>query len=202
MEKFKICPACQKKNEPTLFECIYCEADLTGVKITDEVTKKMRTSLTSEISPELVRICECGAMNPPNGRKCSSCGEDISDITPTTKTPEKKTIETSFVLSSLDGKYAYRVQPGEVTVGRENIMSEYLANKRYVSRAHAKLILIDGEMFIENLSNTNFTYINNKRITGKERLSDGDEIGFGGTSINGIRQNDAAYFLIRIGQCL
>lgn len=201
MQKYKICPACQKKNEPALIECIYCEADLTGVKVTDEGTEKMIASNASETSAtELVRICECGAVNPPNARKCSSCGEDISNITPAPSTVEEKH-ETTFVLSSLDGKYAYGVIPGEITIGRENIMSEYLADKRYVSRAHAKLKLSGGELFVENLSNTNFTYINNKKITGTEKLSDGDEIGLGGTSVNGNRQTDAAYFMVRIGSC-
>ena len=36
MEKYKICPSCKTKNPPALFECMSCEADLTGVKITDE----------------------------------------------------------------------------------------------------------------------------------------------------------------------
>ena len=41
MQKYKICPSCQSKNEPTLLECLYCEADLTRVKVTDEETEKM-----------------------------------------------------------------------------------------------------------------------------------------------------------------
>ena len=201
MEKYKICPACHKKNEPALIECIYCEADLTGVKVTDEDTEKMIASQHSEKPvAELVRICECGAINPSNARKCSSCGEDISDITPASRQQEEKPV-TSFVLSSFDGKYAYKMNPGEITIGRENTMSEYLSAKRYVSRAHAKLMLADDELYIENLSNTNFTYINNTKITDKHKLSDGDEIGLGGTSVNGNRQNDAAYFMVRIGQC-
>ena len=201
MEKYKICPACHKKNEPALIECIYCEADLTGVKVTDENTEKMiAAQFIEKPATELVRVCDCGAVNPSNARKCSSCGEDISDITPVPNTLEEMPA-ISFVLSSLDGKYAYEVMPGEITIGRENIMSEYLADKRYVSRAHAKLSLTDDELIIENLSNTNFTYVNNTKITDKHKLTDGDESGLGGTSVNGNRQTDAAYFLVRIGSC-
>lgn len=201
MEKYKICPACHKKNEPALIECIYCEADLTSVKVTDENTEKMiAAQVIEKPATELVRVCDCGAVNPSNARKCSSCGEDISDITPVPNSFEEKTV-ISFVLSSLDGNYSYKMNPGEITIGRENIMSEYLSNKKYVSRAHAKLMLADDELYIENLSNTNFTYINNMKITDKQKLSDGDEIGLGGTSVNGNRQNDAAYFMVRIGQC-
>lgn len=203
MEKYKICPSCHEKNEPTLLECLYCEADLTRVKITDEETEKMNevNSVVQQPSVTMIRLCECGAKNPPNARKCSSCGEEISDITPT---PDEQgsVVETTFVLSSTDGQYAYKMTSDEVVIGRENVMSEYLASKSYVSRAHAKLILENNELYIENLSGTNFTYINNKKITAKEKLSDGDEIGLGGTNVNGKCQSEAAYFLVRIGQCM
>lgn len=204
MVKYKICPSCKTKNEPTLLECINCEADLTRVKITDEESEKMLEADTVVQAPtkaNLVRICECGTKNPPNARKCSSCNEDISDITPTPEVHEESS-STAFVLSSLDGKFAYKMGAKQITIGRENIMSEYLATKSYVSRAHAVLSIESDELFIENLSNTNFTYVNNKKITTKVKLEDGDEIGLGGTNLNGKCQAEAAYFLVRIGQCM
>lgn len=198
MEKYKICPACKEKNEPALLECRYCEADLTRVKITDEQTDKMLETVEEKPAATLVRICECGAKNPPNARKCSTCGEEISDIPPTPDTEESCT-EINIVLGSLDGQYAYKLTENEVIVGRENVMSEYLSAKSYVSRAHAKLIVENNELFIENLSGTNYTYLNNKKITAREKLNDGDEIGLGGTNVNGSCQAEAAYFRVRIG---
>ena len=204
MEKYKLCPSCKKKNPPTLFECINCETDLTSVKITDEEAEKMlaETAVSQAESPKnMVRVCECGAKNAPNARKCRSCNEDISDIPPTVDT-EEGTETTTFVLSSLDGRYAFKVTTDEVTLGRESAMREYLSVKSYVSRLHASVTKVHDEWFIENLSNTNFTYVNNKRITEKTKLQDGDEIGLGGTSLNGKRQEQAAYFLVRIGKCM
>ena len=61
---------------------------------------------------------------------------------------------------------------------------------------------MNDEWFIENLSNTNFTYVNNKKIMEKTKLTDGDEIGLGGTNLNHKRQEQAAYFQVRIGQCM
>lgn len=204
MEKYKICPSCKTKNIPTLFECVNCEADLTGVKITDEETERMlkeNSAAKPEEKQKLVRLCECGTKNPPNARKCSACNEDISDIIPTPDTADEKT-ETTFVLSSLDGQYAYKMTADEIVIGRENIMSEYLSTKSYVSRAHAKLLLVSEELYIENMSNTNFTYVNNKKIMERTKLQDGDEVGLGGTNVNGKFQEQAAYFLVRIGQCM
>lgn len=206
MEKYKICPSCKTKNPPALFECMNCEADLTGVKITDEETEIMiaeNAAAQAEATPrKMVRICECGTKNAPNARKCSSCNEDISDIIPTPDVEAESKEVLSFVLSSLDGKFAYKITADELTVGRENTMSEYLATKSYVSRSHAKITKVNEDLYIENLSNTNFTYVNNKKITEKTKLQDGDEIGLGGTNLNGKCQEQAAYFLVRIGQCM
>lgn len=203
MIKYKICPECHQKNEPYLLECEHCEADLTSVKVTDEDTEKMHdnnaeSNRTNDV--KLIRLCDCGAKNPANARKCSACNEDISDITPTSDNIEESN-KLSFILSSLDGHYAYTITANETTIGRENIMSEYLNRKSYVSRSHAKLTVENNELYIENLSSTNFTYVNNKKITEKIKLSDGDELGLGGLSVNGNRQEQAAYFLVRIGQC-
>ncbi len=205
MEKYKICPSCKAKNPPALFECMNCEADLTGVKITDEETERMiaeNAAAQAETPKKMVRACECGTKNPPNARKCSFCNEDISDITPTPDIEEEKKEVISYVLSSLDGQFAYKVTTDDVTIGRENTMSEYLSVKSYVSRSHARITKVNDELYIENLSNTNFTYVKNNKITEKTKLQDGDEIGLGGTNINGKCQEQAAYFLVRIGQCM
>lgn len=202
MNKYKICPECHEKNEPYLMDCAFCEADLTGVKITDEETEKMvqqNDSANATSVARLIRLCDCGVKNPANARKCSACHEDISDITPT---PDTEGLPSpSFILSSMDGQYAYTVTDEEVTVGRESVMCEYLNSKSYVSRAHAKLTVENNELWIENLSSTNYTFVNNKKITEKTKLNDDDEIGLGGMNINGNRQEQAAYFLVRIGSC-
>ena len=206
MEKYKICPSCKTKNPPALFECMNCEADLTGVKITDEETEKMIAEnavvQTETSSKKMVRICECGAKNSPNARKCSSCDEEIFDITPTPDIEGATKEEITFVFSSLDGQYAHIITADNLIIGRESTMSEYLSVKNYVSRSHAKVTKENNELFIENLSNTNFTYVNNKKITEKTKLQDGDEIGLGGTNLNSKCQEQAAYFLVRIGQCM
>lgn len=209
MQKYKICPSCHEKNEPTFLECPYCEADLTRVKITDEETEKMlKENAAATPAPSekiaMVRICDCGEKNSANARKCQACGEDISDITPTPDgATENATVNTpAYILSSLDGQYAYKVSGNEIVIGRENAMSDYLASKSYVSRVHAKLTIEHTVLYVENLSETNFTYVNNKKITAKTELKSGDELGLGGTNINGKRQPEAAYFLVRIDQCM
>lgn len=201
MEKYKICPNCGKHNNPTFMQCVECDEDLTSVRIVDEQSETIPESIGQQST--LVRICEdCGAENPSGARKCTSCGEDISYIIPIEKqaTEEQSTKEVQgFVLVTVDNTYQFRIEHDVHIIGREHDMKEYLSTKPYVSRKHAKLTLVKGELYITNMSGTNFTYVNNERIeTDKPRLvKEGDEIGLGGMVKNEQRQDLAAYFIVR-----
>ena len=198
MEKFKICPVCGMHNKPNMIECIGCETDLTSVKATDEATEQAKTTAqenTSEnVEEKYVRVCDCGCINSATAKKCVECGEDISDIAPILQS-ENNTCK--YVMTSLDGEYAYEIKDGTAILGRENEMREYLADKAYVSRQHAKIMKEDDKVYIENLSNTNFTFVNNQKIAEKTELHVDDEIGLGGNATNGSRQSGAAYLILR-----
>lgn len=198
MEKFKVCPVCGMHNKPNMIECLGCETDLTSIKATDEENEKVKNSTleTEEIKPqeEYVKICDCGCVNPVTAKKCKECGEEISDIAPTMNIQKN---ECTFIMASLDGEFAYTVKDGEIVIGREHEMREYLANRTYVSRQHAKLIKEKNKIYIENLSGTNFTFVNNERIDERTELKLDDEIGLGGNEINGKRQDEAAYLVLR-----
>ena len=212
LEKYKICPACGEHNSPSLLECRICEADLTGVKVTDSALerKEKEEEVPAAGTPVLVRVCECGAHNPPQARKCRECGEDISDIIPTAvvqecasvtpSTVEQEDESFSYILQAVGDEYSVTMDRPVSVIGREAELQDYLADKMYVSRQHAKLTIVAGIVMIENLSNTNRTFINNVEISPTEPtpLTDGDEIGLGGIMINGERQKDAAYFLFKV----
>ncbi len=198
MEKFKICPVCGMHNKPNMIECIGCETDLTSVRATDEATEQAKITAqgnTSEnVEEKYVRVCDCGCINSATAKKCVECGEDISDIAPILQS-ENNTCK--YVMTSLDGEYAYEIKDGTAILGRENEMKEYLANKAYVSRQHAKIMKDDDKVYIDNLSNTNFTFVNNQKIAEKTELHVDDEIGLGGNETNGSRQSGAAYLILR-----
>ena len=203
LSKYKICPECGKHNPPSLVECRYCEADLTSVKVVDssvEETTVPSTDKGSEpVETELVRICECGAENAPQARKCKVCGEDISDIIPVQIEKKAKKV-FSYELRSFDGAFAVTFDKPLIVVGREAELQNYLQAKVYVSRQHAKLTVVADKVFIENLSRTNKTFINNEEVPDgtPTALQNGDEIGLGGKIIEGSRQDKAAYLIFRV----
>lgn len=209
LAKYKICPECGKHNPPSLLECRYCEADLTGVKVVNSETMAQQTLASNEsevpdsgtTETELVRICECGTENPSQARKCKACGEDISDIIPK-QIPKKTNKPFSYELKSLDGTFNTKFDKPVVVVGREAELKDYLTDKVYVSRQHAKFTVVAEKVFIENLSVTNKTFINNEAIPDATptAISDGDEIGLGGKVVNNNRQDKAAYFILKVAK--
>lgn len=206
LTKYKVCPECGKKNPPNLLECRYCEADLTGIKVVDssamqqeEAQNKANANGSDNEEKELVRLCECGAENAPQARKCKVCGEDISDIIPTTILKRKKK-PFSYELKSVDESFSITIDKPVCAVGREAELKDYLSSKVYVSRQHARFTVVAEKVFVENLSKTNKTYLNNEEIPDSTpvALKNGDEIGLGGKVIDGTRQDKAAYFVFQV----
>ena len=210
MERYKICPTCGTKNPPTLLECLSCETDLTSVPIGDGVVPAAQApneaAASSGEPSKMVRVCECGQKNPASARKCSACGEDISDIMPTPETAiAAETVpQLHFVVSILDGAYAHEFPAGLTVIGRANVMQEYLAAQTFVSRRHAEVLVEANKLWIKGYKNTNHTFVNNVALRDDEytELHDGDVVGLGGKEINGSLQDAAAYFRVRIGTCI
>ena len=201
LKKYKVCPSCGEHNAPSKIECRKCEADLTGVKVVDETTEIVPSTNNEkcESTPTLIRLCDCGAQNPPQARKCSACGEDISDIRPSPALVEEPK-PYQYELRSIDSTFSAILDKPVVVVGRQAELSEYLCMKTYVSRSHAKLTIVADKVFIENISSTNKTFVNNELLADATPapLNSGDEIGLGGKVINGERQDNAAYFVFTV----
>ena len=202
MEKYKICPCCGAKNVTTSLECNQCETDLSGVRVIDDSfinNNEIDNSQDEEI--RYVKICDCGKVNNVTASICESCGEIIDDIIPSVY--QECTLDCSeFHLISVDGEYDFCVCKKEI-IGRENKMQEYLHNKMFVSRCHAELNVDKQDLYITNLSGTNFTYVNDIKIPeGPFKLTDGDEIGLGGNKCNGLYAQNAAYFVVKEIKCI
>ena len=89
MVKYKVCPVCGMRNNPLYLECSECESDLQNVPVMDEETEQAQgggQAAPAEQPAAMVRICDCGAKNPVQARRCSACGDDISFIVPTPDT--------------------------------------------------------------------------------------------------------------------
>lgn len=66
----------------------------------------------------------------------------------------------------------------DVTIGRKDDNSVVLGDQ-HVSGNHAKIMIRNNVLFIEDLNSTNGTYVNGNKISGKMKLSNKDEIKIG-----------------------
>ncbi len=229
MERFKICPnpKCREVNKSSLPQCLKCHTNLMTVRavLEDKIEEEMaklngKEDLTNSVkveeakiqAPSMVRVCEeCNAENLPNARVCSACGEDISYVIAIPSAKKEESIEKQEVteskqisIASLDGLSIHLFVPGVTVFGRECALAEYLSNKTFVSRKQAEIRYENNMLYIRNLSKTNPTFVNNKEVSSSEwqRLEDGDEIGLGGNLKGNLRQESAAYFIVRMGECM
>lgn len=66
----------------------------------------------------------------------------------------------------------------DLTIGRKDNNSIVLGD-HHVSGNHAKIIVRNDTLYIEDLNSTNGTYLNGTKINGKVKLSNKDEIKIG-----------------------
>jgi pSer/pThr/pTyr-binding forkhead associated (FHA) protein len=66
----------------------------------------------------------------------------------------------------------------DVTIGRKDDNSIVLSDQ-HVSGNHAKIVVRNNLLFIEDLNSTNGIYLNGNKINGKVKLSNKDEIKIG-----------------------
>jgi hypothetical protein len=66
----------------------------------------------------------------------------------------------------------------DLTIGRKDNNSIVLGDQ-HVSGNHAKIIVRNGTLYLEDLNSTNGTYLNGNKIGGRVKLSNKDEIKIG-----------------------
>jgi serine phosphatase RsbU (regulator of sigma subunit) len=79
--------------------------------------------------------------------------------------------------------FDHELEAGEVIMGR-SAAAGLVINDASVSRQHAKFVRRDGDWWLEDLGATNRTHLNGELIDGSARLSPGDRLRLGGTTIH------------------
>jgi hypothetical protein len=70
---------------------------------------------------------------------------------------------------------------GLTTIGRDS-SNDIVINDPHVSSQHARLELTGGDLYLIDLNSTNGSYVNGRKIKGKEKIFLGDEIIIGDVS--------------------
>ena len=80
--------------------------------------------------------------------------------------------------ASDEASLTFRLVPGTIkTIGRAT-GADFIVDAALVSRLHCQLVAGDGTLEVEDLSSTNGTYVNDKRVT-RALLASGDRLRVG-----------------------
>ena len=94
--------------------------------------------------------------------------------------PLRERAATSYWLSFGDEQLPLRA--GENIVGR-TIAADVRLDVVGVSRRHACILIIDGEVFVEDGGSKNGTFVKGQRITSRQRLAPDEEVAFASTRV-------------------
>ena len=75
---------------------------------------------------------------------------------------------------------------GVITIGRKDGNTVKLTDQ-YVSGNHAKIVVKNNEVLIEDLNSTNGVFINEEKVTGYAKLRANDKIRIGSATFKVIR---------------
>jgi pSer/pThr/pTyr-binding forkhead associated (FHA) protein len=92
-----------------------------------------------------------------------------------------------LLFSDRDGRqrlFVFAADSSSAIVGRRSTSDLVLDWDDQVSRLHARFELVDGTwVIVDDGLSSNGTFINQERLNGKRRLSDGDNVRFGSTTV-------------------
>lgn len=111
------------------------------------------------------RICTCGVTLSAEAKYCGGCGTKVAE-----------TSRAQYLLVCRrpgSQEYAVPLFGQELTIGKTADCGVALAEDEYVSRRHARLVLQDGQVVLEDLGSANGTFV---KIREPVVLDPGDEI--------------------------
>ena len=68
-----------------------------------------------------------------------------------------------------------------IDIGRENTCEVPIPVDKFISRRHARILVVEPECFLEDMDSTNGTYVESQRLRGRVLLSKGQTFRVGKT---------------------
>jgi len=109
--------------------------------------------------------------------------------------PPAAAVQGRLVVQATNASLLFPPGKTEIIVGREDPVSgvfpdidltDHGGDEGGVSRRHARIFVQGDQVFIEDLNSTNYTYVNQQRLTPgqPQPLNDGDEVRLGRVKLN------------------
>ncbi len=88
----------------------------------------------------------------------------------------------AYLLDKLTNQ-RYNLENSVNKIGRDESNAVYLMEDQYVSRHHARVVLMQGKYYVEDLESTNGTLYNGEDLVERKLLKPGDCITIGKTEL-------------------
>jgi serine/threonine-protein kinase len=116
------------------------------------------------------------AKRPPSERRPAGRGKE-----PKRKVPAGA---VGLTLKSDQQTFDVLLEPGVAqSLGRSSKRSQIVVKDQRISREHCRLFLRNGEIYLQDLGSSNGTYVNRRRVKSEVRLTHGDRLVVGDTTL-------------------
>jgi predicted amidophosphoribosyltransferase len=179
-----ICHNCGAQLEPGSNFCDMCGAPAHAVAPPPASSPPPQPVPAPATAPS-----SAGAHPPPPAQYAPTA------VSPPPAYPPEGGIQGRFVVQGTGATIPFPPGRTEVVIGREDPVSsvfpeidltDHGGDEGGVSRQHARIFVQSGQIFIEDLNSTNYTHVNQQKLTPGQPhpLRDGDEVRFGRVKMN------------------
>lgn len=194
----RICDACGTKNPSNARKCAGCGEEIFDITPTPDPADAPLSPKEEKTEAVLPVLEEDVSEAPAEPSPVAETSDEKEALPVTVLNTSLGTLAYHVTLTTLDHGFSYTLTNERTVLGRSEEASDYLSTKPYVSRVHCSLTVTAEGVFLEDLNNTNYTFVNNTRAVGRVKLENGDTLALGGMVIGGNRQSSAAYFTVAI----
>lgn len=130
---------------------------------------------------------KCGHINKPNAVFCGNCGSKMNLLQKPAATRSYMGIESNSVANktiiSSPVAEIMNTNSSELMIGRAN-NCDLVLNDPGVSSKHAKILVDNEELYIEDLKSLNGTYVDGRKISGRVKVNAFSRINIGNYPLN------------------
>ncbi len=155
---------------------------------TQQISAPIKLPTANDMHAKQCSICKRQLLDAEFCMYCTQIGLDVNEVLRRALAGANEAIKPAQsgpvnMLTSLDEERCFELNDIVVKIGRHPSNEIVFSDDRHISRHHATIQYVEGEFVIKDNHTLNGTYLNGKKIDSPAKLSLGDLITVGTTSL-------------------